>query len=240
MIDSWTKRIGRPLSSEETRSLIEKTIRERIFFQEAEALGLRDPGATAQQHIEQKLYFLAMDLAEEDKPTEGTLKSFYEQHQSKYIIPQKVAFSHVYINPGERGGNVLIDSEKLLQQLKAFEPVPLDHAGDVFPLQRHYPLMSQKDVALIYGNTFAQTLFSLADNEWHGPLHSTFGLHLVKVVDREEEKTPPWEEVRKNVFADWKTETQRQREEILFEQLRMKYQIIVEVPPLLEKNFDSQ
>lgn len=233
----WVQQLGRPLTPSEKQCLIRDSIRKKVLYQEGMHVGLggEDPGT--QHHLEQKLHFLALDLAEKEEPSPETLKQFYDKNRANYIIPEKAAFSHVYLNPGERGGNTLVDSERLLQYLAIFEPVPLDQIGDVFPLQRHYPLTSEKDISLLYGRVFTKTLFAIKGNQWQGPLHSTFGLHLVRVTDRTEKKEPHWEEIREKVYADWKAETYRHREEQFFEQLQRKYEVIIEDPPFLDNNF---
>ncbi len=48
-------------------------------------------------------------------------------------------------------------------------------------------------------------LAELPPGVWTGPVASTYGTHLVRIVDSLPARTPPLQEVRKRVLRDWKT-----------------------------------
>ena len=80
--------------------------------------------------------------------------------------------------------------------------------------------------------TFGTGLFDmLADSplaEWSGPVRSGFGLHLVRVTERQEAALPEFETVRENVLRDWlQTEAQRFEAEA-YQRMRDRYEIEVD------------
>ena len=59
------------------------------------------------------------------------------------------------------------------------------------------------------GEGFATVVFTAPLGRWHGPVPSRHGVHLVRVSAREPERLPPFDEVEKQVRADWLTQETR-------------------------------
>ena len=75
--------------------------------------------------------------------------------------------------------------------------------GDTFMLQRYYPERSEQEVAKLFGREFARAVFALSTGQWHGPVLSGYGMHLVYVHGRSHAPPPPFEAVKERVTQDW-------------------------------------
>ena len=68
---------------------------------------------------------------------------------------------------------------------------------------------SQLELAHLLGEGFATAVFAAPVGRWHGPVPSRQGVHLVRVIERAPERLPPFDEVEKQVRADWLTQETR-------------------------------
>ena len=66
-------------------------------------------------------------------------------------------------------------------------------------------LSSQDVIFGVFGKGFFERLAELPPGVWAGPVVSTYGVHLVRIVDSLPARTPGLQEVRKDVLRDWKT-----------------------------------
>jgi hypothetical protein len=86
----------------------------------------------------------------------------------------------------------------------AGKPAPAG-VGDDFVLPASLTDRSQAQLAHLFGAEFTAAIESAPIGRWHGPVRSTYGLHLVRVTARREPRMPPFEEAEKHVRADWLT-----------------------------------
>ena len=72
--------------------------------------------------------------------------------------------------------------------------------------------------------------------EWQGPVSSGYGLHLVKVNEREESRLPEWREVAGRVISDMEFEAKASAKDQLYQEIAQNYEVFLdnEVRVLLE------
>ena len=90
-------------------------------------------------------------------------------------------------------------------------------------------------VAEQFGDAFANAVFALKPGAWHGPIASSFGLHLVRVTEAKPVRQPEFIEVKSQVRERWRDEHQREANEQHYASLLKKYGVVVEesVKPLI-------
>ena len=84
--------------------------------------------------------------------------------------------------------------------------------GDPFMLQRYYPQKTKLEISKLFGQGFTQSVFELSPGEWHGPVLSGYGVHLVYVHDHAESPAPEFAAVEERVKQDWLDDKRRERE----------------------------
>lgn len=233
---SWEKRWNRPPTPEEFDGLIQQYIRETVLYREALTMGLNQHDQIIRRRLAQKLEFLAKDLVALTPPTEEELLSYFETHEDRYQQPTLFTFTQVFIDPDKRGDATLDYAEAIKATLIARGDAIEDPGalGDDFMLQNYYPEKDQHEIRKFFGSGFAQSIVNLAPGEWHGPVLSGYGTHLVFVSSVIESPPPSFTEVRERVVEEWKTDRGEELNEQFYTNLRESYTVVIEEPPRLE------
>src|SRR5262249_36769651 len=115
--ETWTAQWGQPPASAKLQTLIDEFVREEILYREAIASGLDREDTIIRRHLAQKVEFLAQGVAAATEPSEAELRQFFEQHKASYLIPPKIAFTHVYFSTSRRGASASQAARDALERL---------------------------------------------------------------------------------------------------------------------------
>ena len=232
MQTSWQKRWNRPPTEAEFDGLIKQYVRETVLYREALTMGLNQHDGVIRRRLAQKLEFLAKDLVALTPPTEDELQAYFTEHQDRYQDPMRYTFTQVFINPDKRGDTTLDDAKAIKATLIA-QGDAVDDAGalgDDFMLQNYYPEKEPLEIRKLFGSGFTESLIELSPGQWHGPVLSGYGVHLVYVSGINESPPPVFAEVRERVTQDWKTDRSEELNEQFYANLRDSYTIVIEEP----------
>jgi len=230
LTDSWEKRWHRPPTAEEQEGLIDHYLREMILYREAVAMGLDRDDIIIRRRLAQKLEFLSQDLINPQPPTDDELQAYFVEHTDKYQQPDLVTMSHVFIDPELRGDQTLADAEAIKGKLQTLKAPPHDARayGDTFMLQCYYPERSEADLLKLFGSGFAKSVFELESGQWHGPVLSGYGMHLVYVHDHQKTTPPHLAEVEEQVRQDWENEKRTELNAQFVDNLIARYDVVIE------------
>ncbi len=232
MQSSWQKRWNRPPTAQEFDGLIQQYIKETVLYREALTMGLNKHDQVIRRRLAQKLEFLAKDLVALTPPTEDELLAYFDEHQARYQAPTLYTFTQVFFDPDKRGDATLDDAGSRqgdIDRAGRCDRRPgcarrwLD-AAELLPAKR--PGRDSKNL----GSGFTDTLITLAPGQWHGPVLSGFGVHLVYVNSITEPPPPVFAEVRERVVADWSLDRGEELNDKFYANLREQYTIVIEEP----------
>ena len=232
MRSNWQKRWNRLPTQAEFDGLIQQYIKETVLYREALTMGLNQHDTIIRRRLAQKLEFLAKDLVALTPPTEEELQSWFAENRDRYQEPTRYTFTHVFFDPDKRGDATLADAEKIKAQLMA-QGDAVDNPGalgDDFMLQNYYPEKDPIEIQKNFGRGFTESLVELSPGQWHGPVLSGYGVHLVYVSHVSEPPPPVFAEVRERVAQDWKTERGEELNEQFYANLREQYTVVIEEP----------
>lgn len=231
LINLWERKWQRLPTQRELQGLIEQQIREEVFYREALAMGLDKDDMVVRRRMSQKMEFISNDLASLAEPDDAQLKVYLDENRDKFTIPGRISYSQVFLNASERGEQVYSDADALLAELsQSTVDVDSSMAGDSFLGGYRFTDETDFGVGRIFGEAFAQRLFELPVGEWTGPVESGYGLHLVRIDSKKDAQIPPLEQVRDKVRMEWLAEQQRQTNDLLYAELRKRYEITIETP----------
>jgi len=236
MQSSWQKRWNRPPTAEEFNGLIQQYIKETVLYREALTMGLNKHDIVIRRRLAQKLEYLAKDLVALIPPTDEELQMYFSEHRDRYQEPALYTFTQVFIDPDKRGDTTLAKAEAIKVTLIA-EGEAIDDAGalgDDFMLQNYYPEKDQVEIQKLFGSGFTESLLKLSPGQWHGPVLSGYGVHLVYVSSINEPPPPVFAEVRERVEQDWKMEKGEDLNEQFYASLRGQYTVVIEEPEQAE------
>jgi len=232
MQTSWQQRWNRPPTKDELGGLIQQYIRETVFYREALTMGLNQHDQVIRRRLAQKLEFLAKDLVALAPPTEDELQAYFAAHQDRYQEPARYTFTQVFIDPDKRGDATLADAEKIKETLIAKGDAIEDPGtlGDGFMLQTYFPEKDPSEIQKLFGSGFTESLVGLSPGEWHGPVLSAYGTHVVFVSHVSDPPPPVFEEVRESVTEDRNTDKSEELNEAFYTNLRDRYTVVIESP----------
>ena len=80
----------------------------------------------------------------------------------------------------------------------------------------------------MFGTAFTHQAFSFPINSWQGPIASEYGIHLIYINSRTENRLPPLAEIRERVASEWRSTKQHEANEIFYQSLYQRYEIILD------------
>ena len=233
-ISAWESRWNRPPTERELNGLIDQYIREEILYREALGLGLDKNDPITRRRMAQKMDFLTKDIASYKKPEESELKRYFEENIEEYSDPDLITFTHIFLDPDVRGDATLVDAALLLKELEVTGPPDPSkpRMGDRFMLQNYYPRKEELEIRKLFGSGFSAAAMKLQPGQWHGPVLSGYGTHLVYVHTLERAPKPVFENVKEYVAQDWLVVQQEKFNEEFFQNLKSRYEIVIEEVPI--------
>ena len=217
-------------TAEELRGALEQHIRQEVLYREALARGYDRDDLVVRRAMQQKMEFLAASQAMQEPPTEEEIEAFFALRQERYRLPAVLSFSQVYLSADQRGAGVEQAAIDLLARLRSEEPGldALASWGDAIMLDTAYFSQSERDVSAAFGEIFAEALVRLPVGEWQGPVSSGYGLHLVKVTEREDSRLPEWREVAGRVISDMEFEAKAAARDQLYQEIAQNYEVFLD------------
>jgi hypothetical protein len=220
----------RPPTQAELQGLIDDYVREEVAYREGQRLGLDQDDTIIRRRIRQKLDFVAEDLANEIEPSSEELAAYFDEHREEYRIDPKLTFRHVYFKPELHPDSLEQDAAKVLAALRSDPQLAAEELGDRTLLEYRFDRLSQTEIANMLGGEFAAAAVALEPGNWHGPLPSAFGYHLVYMEELEPGRVPEFESVRQKVYQEWQHQHRQSLTEDFYQGLLKKYSIVVDWP----------
>jgi peptidyl-prolyl cis-trans isomerase C len=225
--ENYSRQFGQPPTLLQLNGLIDRYVREEIYWREGLALNLDHDDEIIRRRIVEKYEFLNTDLAVPETPTDAVLQRWFEQNKERYTSSERVAFSHVYFSPDRDGEQAAkARAMKTLQELLGLHRRRPRERGDAFPGPSDAGALSRTDAAQLFGESeLSEKLFDLPAGQWSGPYRSGYGWHLVYLTRRLPAVQLALADIRQRVLADYQDEQQREFNARAFEKLRVRYTI---------------
>jgi parvulin-like peptidyl-prolyl isomerase len=101
-------------------------------------------------------------------------------------------------------------------------------------LPSYFASVSEAEISKRAGGGFAAAVMALEPGQWHGPVLSGFGVHLVYVLAREQAPPPVLAAVKPQVLEALQAQKTERFNRQFYDTLRERYEVIVEdadLPP---------
>lgn len=227
---SFQRTWQREPTAEELRGALEMHIRQEILYREALARGYDRDDLVVRRAMQQKMEFLAASQALEKPPTDEEIEAFFSLRRERYRQPAVFSFFQVFVSSERGAAEAERRAFKLLEELRREDPGDFDIAdwGDRIMLDSSHVSKTQQEVDSLFGTGFSTALLDIEPGRWQGPVPSGYGLHLVKVVRREDSRIPDWIEVRGRVVADMEFEARTSARDQLYQEIAQGYEIMID------------
>jgi len=193
---------NREPSDDELENIVNEYIREEVYYRDALALGLDQNDAVIRQRLRQKMEFLTDTGASLMEPTSEELQTYFTTNENVYQRRPRLAIEQVFLSqiPPEQ------ETEKALSLLRSNPEMNPAEIGERSLLPSQLRLTLAEGIDSVFGEGFFSQIIDFPLNLWSGPVVSSYGTHLVRVVDLQPAILPPLDEIRDVVIRDWKAE----------------------------------
>jgi hypothetical protein len=204
---------------------------EDALYRQAIELGLADDLGIRRLLREKMRILLRQDPADASIEAED-VRAYVERHRDRFVRPQAVTFSHVFLRISVHGERLRQDADAMLRELRTrgVAPEMSDDLSDPFPLGLELRGWTQAAVGRQLGERFATRVMALEPGRWAGPIASPFGLHLVWVHEKVPGAMPSLAAVWPQVAREIMEERSAQRVARGIERLRSLYEVRIELP----------
>jgi len=201
------------------QAAVEAWVDREVLYREAVALGLDRGDPVVRRRLVQKLEFLAED-APTETPDDAALTRHLATHAGEFAEPPRLTLAHVFLRRARAG-----EADEVLGSLRGgADPAGL---GDPFVHGREVKRRTAKQLGGLFGKAFAAAVSELPVGEdWRGPVGSTYGVHLVRVLERTPGRVPPLKAVRAKVVAHLDAQRRAAARVALVARLRAHYEVV--------------
>jgi hypothetical protein len=216
----------------EFQAMVEDKVREEVLYREALAMGLDKDDTIVKRRMAQKMQFLAEDVAAAHEPSTVELKAWFDMNSSKFALPSRYSFRHIYFSPDKRGKNARDAAAEALTKI-ASQPEDSKLAislADPFMFQDYYGDRTPEALAKEFGPQFTVALEKVKPGSWQGPIESGYGWHLVFVDTVVPGRIPALEEIESDVKTAWLGEQKATAWQKAYAEMRAKYTVLVPGP----------
>ena len=211
-----------PVSPEERKFIIQGHIEDEILLREAYKRGFDKNDYRVRKRI---LNIMRTSLTEViPEPSLAQLRAFYAENKERYLTSPSRSFEHVYFSFAST--KLPENPEEFIKRLnESGSPKGL---GEFTQMGNTFKKSSFQSIAGTFGKPFAEMVFTLPLNQWHGPIESFRGIHYVRVTGAHEPELPPFEQMESYLRTDFFMQKSRESQQNKINDLRKNYQIIVE------------
>lgn len=217
LVNHHIQAFRRPPTAPELDELIRDHVRSEVYYREALRLGLDRDDEVVKKRLRNKMLAVAGAEAEAAQPTDAQLQALLAKDPARYALPPRYTLTQRYL--GE-------DTPALRAAAGRSGPA-LPTAP--FPLPGRVVDAAAFDLAQQFGDDFAAALAKAPIGEWT-LMASGFGLHLVKVEQREVPPPPRLADVRQRLENDWRSAAVRSAQDAQLQTLLAGYDVVIERP----------
>ncbi len=194
-------------SAEVRRRILDRMIDEELLVQRGVALGLVESDRQIRSDIVQAMIRSAVVESEEAEPSAAELETFYRAESGFFTTPGRVRIAQLFVR--------VQDASEDASALARAEQARALLAGGA-PLAEVRGKLGSEEISAVpdallppatlreyVGPSVLRAALEQPLGVWSAPLRSGTGYHVLAVLEREPERTPPLAEIRDQVKTEW-------------------------------------
>ena len=182
-------------------------IDEELLVQRGLALGLAESDRRVRADITSAMIRSVVVEAEDEEPTEAELRAFYDEEGAFFTQPGRVRVGQVFfrVRAADEDAATRARAEIARDRLRAGEALATVRAemGDEEVSRVPDTMLPPAKLREYVGPTALRAVLALDAGAIGDPVRSGTGYHVFWLVEREPARTPPFDEVREQVRAEW-------------------------------------
>ncbi len=217
------------------RHVLDRLIDEELLIQRGLELGLARHDRKVRGDLAAAVIAAIVAEHEDVQPSDSELAAFYDQHRDFFTSVGRLAVRQIFCRVATSADDApaLQRAQDAVRRLRTGEPFGTVQAAlgdrELSPLPQA-PLPAAKLIDYI-GPTALQVALGLAAGEVSEPVRSSAGYHVLQVVERQPDSTPPLAEITPQVLAEFRRQAGERALRSYLDELRGRAEIAVS-PPL--------
>lgn len=170
-------------------------------FYDANLAQFMSPETLSLEYIELN----AKDMANDVVVTDEEAQTYYDENKQQYLKPEKRLAAHILVNLGDDESAAKAKADAIYAKLQAgedFADLARTESEDTFSGEQGGQLdWFEKGVM---EPEFDDVLFSLSNGEYSAVVKTSFGYHIIKLLDLQPGAEAPFEDVKAKILAQLK------------------------------------
>jgi len=207
---------GKQASKEDRADIVQSYFIDELFFQEAleQELHLYDH-STRSSLIDIMHYRISQTIEE---PSDAELVAYYANNIADYYTETTYSFTHVFFN------SLPDNTESYVSQLNDKNLL----TGDNFVHGNEFSNVTIGLLSGVFGEGFSTRLQHLSLNQWEGPIQSNYGVHFVRLTEKQMPHIVPFSDIKLRVKEDYIQHKTDQAILRKYKELKAKYEPTIE------------
>jgi hypothetical protein len=201
--------------SVDVEELVAEYVRDELLYQEALKYEIYRKPQVRRTLIREMYRQLEPVIAE---PSEVELRRYLANNLDRYRSPPSIAFEHVSWPLKAK----LVPAD-ILDRLTAGESPT--NFGAKIRLANPIPLTFFPNLERNLGAVAAEQIFACQPNVWSGPIHSSLGIHYIRVLHKNSSGDRPFEEIRSTLKSHWMSAQSRLKMQDVLADIARDYQL---------------
>ena len=188
-----------PLGEDDRRRVLDRLVDEELLVQRALELGLARRDRLVRAELAGAAIGLLGTTADAPEPTRAELEAFYDAHRDDFTEPGRIRVEQVFVGAASvedeaRAGGRAAAAARRLRAGDALAGVRRD-LGDEEVAPPPDALLPPAKLREYLGETATRAALALTPGGVSDPVRSGAGFHVLRVVEREAARVPPFDEI---------------------------------------------
>ena len=207
LVEGYESDTREPVSAEMRARILDRLIEEELLVQRGLALGLAESDRRVRADIVQAMIRSAVVEAESETPSERELEAFYAEERERFTTPGRVRVAQLFVRVADAASDAAARAraEQARARLAAGSPLAQVRAalGDDELSPVPDALLPPAKLREYVGPMLLRVALESPLGVWSAPVRTSAGYAVLAVLEREPASTPPLEEIREQVRAEW-------------------------------------
>ena len=178
------------------------------------------------RRVRQKLEVLIEEEGEAGAAGEAELSAYLSNNAEKFRMPPVLSFDQVLFDPADYGDKLESALKTSIDALNGGAAPESQGKSSMLPM--HVEDLPLDRIARDFGEDFGKALDTAPVGQWLGPIHSGFGVHLVRIAERTPGYVPALDEARQAVTREWESGRRKAALAANYARLREQYDVVIE------------
>ena len=198
------------LDAADKRHVLDRLIDEELLVQRGLELGLPQTDRKLRADLTSAMITAVAAEVTDGEPTEADVRAFYDTHRTFFMRTGRLRIRTLFFRTATddaTGGTVQVAQARAAEAVRRLRDG--ENVGSVRATLGNTEVAPVPDMLLpvdklgdYLGPTAVRTALALAPGEVSEPVRSAAGFHVVQVVERQADYTPPFDDVRAEVVAE--------------------------------------